>query len=223
MTVSVYACLVRFSERLRVLPLRRLWVPALCALTLTYLSLGFAGSVAAAPFRPSAVAPKAHAHVYLIRGFLNIFSLGMDEMAAKLRRQGVYVTVHNHLAWPLIANQAAEEYKSGKVRTIILVGHSAGADAVASICGELGEQGIPVKLAIGLDPGLSRTPASGHVDRYINFYVSTGIGHTIDKTPQFRGHFENVDVANMPGVGHFNIEKNAEMERIVIRDIDAAL
>jgi hypothetical protein len=223
MTVTVYACFVRFNDRLRELLSRRSWLLPLHALALTFLLLGFAVSVSAAPSAPPAAPPKAHAHVYLIRGFLNIFSLGMDEMAAKLQRQGVYVTVHNHMAWPSIASQAAEEYRSGKVRTIILVGHSAGADAVASICGRLGEQGIPVKLAIGLDPGLSRTPASGRVDRYINFYVSTGIGHTIDKSPEFRGHFENVDVAKMPGVGHFNIEKNTAMETIVIRDIDAAL
>lgn len=219
----MYACFVRFSDKLR-LPLpRRLCANALSALFFICLLLGSAVTASAAPSARAAASPKAHAHVYLIRGFLNVFSLGMDEIAAKLQRQGIYATVHNHLAWPLIANEAAEEYRSGKVRTIILVGHSAGADAVAAICTRLGEQGIPVKLAINLDPGLSRTPASGHVARYINYYVSTGIGHTIDKTPQFRGHFTNVDVANMPGVGHFNIDKNAAMETKVIRDIDAAL
>lgn len=223
MTVTVYACFVRPSDKLRQPLPRRLWANALSAVVVTCLLLGSAVSASAAPSARAAASPKAHAHVYLIRGFLNIFSLGMDEMAAKLQRQGIYATVHNHLAWPLIANEAAEEYRSGKVRTIILVGHSAGADAVADICARLGEQGIPVKLAINLDPGLSRTPASGHVERYINYYVSTGIGHTIDKTPQFRGHFANVDVANMPGVGHFNIDKNAAMEAKVIRDIDAAL
>jgi len=35
------------------------------------------------------------AHVYLPRGVLNIFSLGLDDIAAKLRAQGVPVTVAN--------------------------------------------------------------------------------------------------------------------------------
>jgi acetyl esterase/lipase len=131
--------------------------------------------------------------------------------------------VHNHLAWPLVAAEAASEYKSGRVRTIILVGHSAGADAVANIAARLGQEGIPVKLAISLDPGLSHMPASGHVDHYINYYVSTGIGHTIAKSPQFRGNFRNVDVANLSGIGHFNIDKAAVMEDKVMRDIHAAL
>jgi hypothetical protein len=166
---------------------------------------------------------KEQTHVYLIRGLLNIFSLGMDDLAAKLEREGIPASVHNHLAWPLVAAEAASEYKSGRVRTIILVGHSAGADAVANIAAKLGQEGIPVKLAISLDPGLSHMPASGHVERYINYYVSTGIGHTIAKSPQFRGNFQNVDVANLAGIGHFNIDKAAVMEDKVMRDIHAAL
>jgi hypothetical protein len=173
---------------------------------------------------PSKIAEgHSKVHVYLIRGLLNIFSLGMDDMAAKLQRQGIAASVSNHLLWPQVAAEAAEDYKSGKVRTIILIGHSAGADAVANIAARLGEQGVPVKLAISLDPGLSRMPASGHVDRYINYYVSTGIGHTLAKSPEFRGNFQNVDVAKVPGVGHFNIDKNEAMEERVLRDIHAAL
>jgi hypothetical protein len=165
---------------------------------------------------------KDHVHVYLIRGLLNIFSLGLDEIAAKLQREGIQASVHNHLAWPLVANEATAEYKSGRMRTIILVGHSAGADAVAHIAAQLGQEGIPVKLVIGLDPGLSPLPAAGHIKQYINYYISTGVGHTVVKSPQFRGNLRNVDVAR-PGIGHFNIDKAAVMEDKVMRDINAAL
>jgi pimeloyl-ACP methyl ester carboxylesterase len=167
--------------------------------------------------------PKAYVHVYLIRGLLNVFSLGMDEIAAKLQKHGIYATVHNHLAWATLAEHAAAEYKSRRVRTIILVGHSAGGDAVASIAARLGELGVPVKLAITLDPGPSHTLASGHVDRYVNYYVSTGIGRAIGRSPQFRGKFQNIDVAKLPGVGHFNIDKNAVIEQKIIGEIRAAL
>ena len=37
------------------------------------------------------------AHVYLLRGVLNIFSLGLDNVAARLRAQGIPVTVANYL------------------------------------------------------------------------------------------------------------------------------
>jgi predicted esterase len=215
--MTPHGCSTEFNGECRFRFLTQQW---LRPLALTLLLLGPSIGVAAAQVTPPA---KVHAHVYLIRGFLNVFSLGMDEIAAELQRQGIYATVHNHLAWPQLAEEAAAEYKSGRVRTIILVGHSAGADAVANIAARLGELGIPVKLAIGLDPGLSHMPASGHVDHYINYYVSGGIGHPIGKSPQFRGNFQNVDVANVPGVGHFNIDKHKVMEKMVIREIRAAL
>ena len=42
---------------------------------------------------------QARAHVYLLRGLMNIFSLGMDTLAAKIQRRGIYATVHNHAEW----------------------------------------------------------------------------------------------------------------------------
>src|SRR6476660_6460364 len=71
--------------------------------------------------------PPTGAHVYLLRGVLNIFSLGLDEIAAKLRAQGIPVTVVNYLGWASLADEAAADYRSGRVKTIILVGHSSGA------------------------------------------------------------------------------------------------
>ncbi|MGB5183846.1 MAG: hypothetical protein WBO12_16890, partial [Xanthobacteraceae bacterium] len=72
-------------------------------------------------------ASQPREHVYLLRGFANVFSLGMDQIAAKLQQQGIHATVDNYLAWPSLAEQAAAEYKSGRTRAIILVGHSSGA------------------------------------------------------------------------------------------------
>ncbi len=94
------------------------------------------------------------AHVYLVRGVLNIFSLGMDEIAAKLQQQGIAATVHNHMMWASIADDAAAEYRSGRVQTIVLVGHSSGATVLPDIVARLDQQGVPVKLAIGLGFGV---------------------------------------------------------------------
>ena len=47
----------------------------------------FGLSIAPGAARPAPGEPSAH--VYLVRGVLNIFSLGLDEMAAKLQRQGI--------------------------------------------------------------------------------------------------------------------------------------
>ena len=77
------------------------------ALTLMFLVLQIDISLAQAA--PS-TAPGAH--VFLLRGALNIFSLGMDEIAAKLEKMGIATTVTNYLDWQALANQAAAEYKS---------------------------------------------------------------------------------------------------------------
>ncbi len=58
--------------------------------------------------------PQARAHVYLLRGLMNIFSLGMDTLAEQLKRRGVYATVHNYAEWQTLANRAAADYKAGK-------------------------------------------------------------------------------------------------------------
>jgi hypothetical protein len=166
--------------------------------------------------------PASDAHVYLLRGVLNIFSLGLDEIAAKLERQGIPVTIANFVSWSSLADEAAAEYRSGRVRTIILVGHSSGATALPDMVARLDQLGAPVKLAIGLD-SVFRTSLKGRVGRYINFYVANGAGTPVAKTSGFRGSLENVDVENVPGVGHLTIEKNEIMQQKVISAIDAVV
>jgi acetyl esterase/lipase len=161
-------------------------------------------------------------HVYLLRGAFNVFSLGMDQIAALLKQHGIRATVDNYLAWPTLAEQAAAEYKNGRARTIILVGHSSGAMAVTSMAARLSELGVPVKLAIGLDP-TSRVTTTGHVDRYINYYVANGFGDPVDRGQGFSGVLQNVDLEHMANVGHFNIDKNNVVQGMVIRDIFAAV
>jgi acetyl esterase/lipase len=161
-------------------------------------------------------------HVYLLRGAFNVFSLGMDQIAALLKQHGIRATVDNYLAWPTLAEQAAAEYKNGRARTIILVGHSSGAMAVTSMAARLSELGVPVKLAIGLDP-TSRMTTTGHVDRYINYYVAHGFGDPVDRGQGFSGVLQNVDLEHMANVGHFNIDKNNVVQGMVIRDIFAAV
>jgi hypothetical protein len=162
------------------------------------------------------------AHVYLLRGVLNIFSLGLDDIAIKLKAQGIPVTVANFASWSSLAEEAAAQYKSGRLKTIILVGHSSGATALPDMVAKLDRLGVPVKLAIGLD-SVFRTSLSGRVGRYINFYIANGAGTPVEKTKQFQGTLENVNVQSVPGVGHMSIDKNDVMQQKVIREIDAVV
>ena len=201
-----------FSRR----PWLRLGQATAIALLLLALPIGPCMANAAAP-----ASGTSGAHVYLLRGVLNIFSLGLDEIAAKLERQGIPVTVANFVSWSSLADEAAAEYKSGRVRTIILVGHSSGATALPDMVARLDRLGAPVTLAIGLD-SVFRTSLAGRVGRYINFYVANGAGTPVEKTRQFHGALENVDVG-ATGIGHLTIDKNQVMQQRVISAIDAVV
>jgi hypothetical protein len=204
---------------LNVVPLScRQWLRSLqrtaVAMLLLLLPVGASIGNAAAP-APSA----AGTHVYLLRGVLNIFSLGLDDIAAKLQAQGINATVANYLSWSSLADEAAAEYRSGRTRTIVLVGHSSGATALPDMVARLDRLGAPVKLAIGLD-SVFRTSLSGRVGRYINFYVANGNGEPVARTSQLHGELENIDVGRL-GMAHLTIDKSEIMQRKVISAIDA--
>jgi hypothetical protein len=196
---------------------RRFARAAALVLSLTSIPL-LAGSASAA----TSASAASSAHVYLLRGVLNVFSFGLDDIAEKLRAQGIPVTVANFVSWSSLANEAASEYRSGRIKTIVLVGHSSGATALPEMVARLNELGTPVKLAIGLD-SVFRTSLNGRVGKYINFYIANGAGTPVARGNAFQGSLENVNVENVPGVGHITIEKNQIMQQKVIGAIDAAV
>lgn len=181
-----------------------------------------AARVEAAPTAANAISP-ATTHVYLLRGVLNIFSLGLDDIAAKLQAQGIPVTVANFVSWSSLADEAAAGYRAGRLKTIILVGHSSGATALPDMINKLGQLGVPVKLAIGLDSVFKTKLVGGNAERYINFYIASGAGEPVRRDEGFHGKLENVDVQSVPGVGHVTIEKNLLMQQKVISTIDSVV
>jgi hypothetical protein len=193
----------------------------LMAALLLLTAVGVPLSAPAAPHPPNGPHPAAMrngpggSHVYCIRGLLNVFSLGMDELCSELSRLGITASVYNHLAWAAIVDEAAAEYRAGRVRNIILVGHSLGATAVADITERLGELGVPVKLAIELDSTLGTT-ASGQVSQFVNYYISNGAGRPVARGANFKGTLQNIDVSKDPNIGHLNIDKNPGLHAQII-------
>ena len=161
---------------------------------------------------------QGRAHVYLLRGLMNIFSLGMDTLADKLNRRGVYTTVENYSGWQTLADQAAARYRAGTEGPIILIGHSLGADAVMQMSSYLGTKGIPVALVVPFDCTESFS-ASGNVARVLNltkhFYMSRG--------PGFHGSLINVDLSRDPNIDHLNIDKSPRLHAQVIGEVLAVV
>jgi hypothetical protein len=163
---------------------------------------------------------ESRAHVYLLRGLMNIFSLGMDTLAEQLNRRGVYATVHGYSEWPSLADRAAIDFKAGKEGPIILIGHSLGADAVMEMAAYLGRKGVPVALLVPFD-GTKSFAASDNVAHVLNLtqrdyaYMRRG--------PGFHGTLNNVDVSSDPSIDHINIDKSPRLHARVVSEVLAVV
>ena len=177
----------------------------------------FAGIVLATP---GTAQPQARAHVYVLRGLFNVFSLGMDLLADELKRRGVDATVHGYADWQTLADRAAADYKAGKEAPIILIGHSLGADAVMEMAAYLGRKGVPVALVVPFD-GTKSFAASDNVARVLNLtqrdyaYMRGG--------PGFHGTLANVDVSSDSSIDHINIDKSPRLHARVVAEVLAVV
>jgi pimeloyl-ACP methyl ester carboxylesterase len=175
----------------------------------------------AVAFGASAAQPQPRAHVYLLRGLLNIFSLGMDTLADELKRRDVDATVHSYGDWQTLADQAAANYKAGKEAPIILIGHSLGADAVMEMAAYLGRKGVPVALVVPFD-GTKSFAASANVARVLNLTHSGTINY-MRGGPGFHGTLANVDVSADPDIDHINIDKSPRLHERVVAEVLAVI
>jgi len=181
---------------------------------LTAIGMLIVAMVLALGTGPSAA--QSRAHVYLLRGLMNIFSLGMDTLCAQLNRNGVYATVHGYGEWQSLADRAAVDFKAGKEGPIILIGHSLGADAVMEMAAYLGRKGIPVAMVVPFD-GTQSFAASDNVARVLNLtqrnyaYMRRG--------PGFHGTLANVDVSSDPNIDHINIDKSPRLHARVVSEV----
>lgn len=150
--------------------------------------------------------------VYLIRGLANIFSLGMDSMAKKMRDKGLNVRTFNHSGWKGFANRIIKRAKEDKVSyPIVIAGHSLGANSATAMANYLAQRGVKVGLVVAFDPTLKRI-VKGDISQVINYYIPNGSKNEVYRGQGFRGKVQNVDVSDMRGVNHMNVEKNKKLQ-----------
>jgi len=157
---------------------------------------------------PQAQAPTK---VYLLRGFLNVFSLGMDDLAGKLQADGIAATVANHADADYIASRILTTYNSGSRGPIVLIGHSLGADAICEVANTLARYNIPIALLVLFD---------GTEPHQIPANVTTAINYTkhfmIAPAPGSRGTVSNVDLSGDPGIDHLSIDTAPSLQAQVL-------
>ena len=96
---------------------------------------------------------KNQPRVYTMRGFMDVFSTGMNDLTKKINLQlGIKSTALSYLEEKKLSNYLIHEYQAGRKRgPIVLIGHSFGADEQITVANRLNKAHVPVALLITLD------------------------------------------------------------------------
>lgn len=154
--------------------------------------------------------------VYLLRGGFNIFSTGMDELAAKLRARGVDAKSYGHARWRELAADARQRYAANHA-PIILVGHSWGVLGAVLMARELAKTSTPVALMVLYD---STDPVTipANVKWVVNLRSKAAIGAHIAVTGGY-GFTGVIDIEDRPEYGHLNLDNAPALHEETIADV----
>lgn len=179
--------------------------------------------IAPAPAPAEAVAVRNKPEVYLLRGFADVFSEGLNQMGASLQARGIDVHVQNHMTWQSVARRIIQDREKKGPSRVVLVGHSLGANAVIRIAEELQRRGIAVDQLVTLAATDPR-PVPANVRRAVNYYFETnGWGRRLVPAAGFRGALINKDYSNSAEIGHFNIDKQRSVQSEILSLVSAAV
>lgn len=150
-----------------------------------------------------------------MRGLMDIFSRGIDEMAVKMRRKGLYAVNTSYTEWEDIAADIVLRAKRKDVSyPIVIIGHSLGANDAARLANHLGNRGVKVSLVVAFDP-----TEPGYVGKNVGTVINYHLPHDnnrVYKRTGFRGKIVNVDVSDNEGITHMNVDKNPGLQAKVI-------
>jgi pimeloyl-ACP methyl ester carboxylesterase len=162
----------------------------------------------------------AEPRVLLLRGWLSLFSAGLDRLADEFRARGIKAEVRRHLYWTTAVSDILRDRAAGNIGPLILVGHSQGGNDAIEIARALQISHVPVDLVVTLAPYMPK-PVPANVGRAINYYQAGGWGSPLTPEPGFRGKLSNFDLAGDPTIFHFNIDKSDRIHAEILREIQA--
>ena len=187
-----------------------------CSSTATSTSNAAAGRTEDPVRRVSAVeqqraAAKRTGEIYLMRGLMDVFSRGIDQMAVMMRREGLYAVDTSYVEWENIGQDIVRRAKSKDVSyPIVIIGHSLGANDATKLANYLGERDIKVELVVTFDP-TEPGYVGKNVDQVVNYYLPNE-NNIVYKRSGFRGRIANVDMSDNEDITHTTIEKNPGLQ-----------
>ena len=158
--------------------------------------------------------------ILVLRGLFEVFSLGMNDLARKLRCRGYDVKLTSWALAPL-------EAKCCDRQPLVIVGHSLGGRMCGWVPRSLKKCGKRVPLVILVDANLvQRIP--NNVDKCVHLFVTNEIG--LFHGSPVRGESAGMNIVNRNvscgqpswmhgGVSHFNIDSTDWVHDIIINEI----
>jgi hypothetical protein len=181
--------------------------------------------------QPASDKPRA-GNAYLLRGWIGLFSHGIDNLTDQINEQGVRAHVYQDDQYKTLGKTLADKYKGVKdPEPLCLIGHSYGADDAVRVARELNDANITVDLLVTMDP-VTPPDVPKNVRLCYNFYQPS----IWDATPVLRGiplklepgattklynynlRAERQDLLEA-NTNHINIEKNQKIHKEVIAQV----
>lgn len=170
--------------------------------------------------------------VYLLRGWIGIFSTGIDSLGEKINGKGIHAEVYQEAQWSTLANAMIKKYENQpNHEPIVIIGHSYGADDAILIARKLAEKNIKVELVVTLDP-VTPKKAPANIQLAYNLYQSSALdglpflrgipltpdepGPSLLKNQNIRTDRTDLLESNLD---HFNIEKKEKIHDDVIAQV----
>lgn len=161
---------------------------------------------------------KADTHVYLMRGLFGVFSLGMDDLAGKLHRDGYRANIYGWDSWEQVADVIQRNYQSGQ-NEVVIIGHSLGANAVILVSERLQKNNVPVLLAVTFD-ATDPHKVPMNVGTFLNFWARDGFGHPVEAQTGYKGDLDNFDLSGQSNIDHTSIDALNQFHQLVIAKLD---
>lgn len=171
-------------------------------------------------------------HVFAIRGFLGIWSRGMNTIAWRTNHEcNIPSTTIGSIEQSRLSQFIIKSYREGKLcPPIILVGHSLGSDDIIEIAWDLYPYHIPVALLAMSDPVMPRLIPPNVVHVYnlykphpLTDFVPIYRGVKVRAVDPSRTYVENVNVRKLAfdneRITHFNIDVVRPIQDMLLSEI----
>jgi len=170
-------------------------------------------------------------NVYLLRGWQDLYSAGIDRLAIRLRQNGLRAQAYRAAQWHELAETIGRRYRNApSAEPLVLIGFSYGADDALLVAQYLDRSGQSVDLIVTIDP-VTPPRVPGNVRVCYNYFQTNGIW---DALPWLRGtplksngrtRLTNVDIRQQrhdllePATSHATIAANPKLHAAIIQQV----